>query len=154
MAKFLEGAGCVRKIKGSGEHSFKIEGWETGQLKSGLIVIDSIEPTEREIAVPVVCVDNFRVLYRFGKNFGALTVTGKVYLGSSAKGKAASTAMKTLKSSFEKIRLSSTKKPKKVSATDGFTCKAYFVELKLGAANAEFHYIEYTLQGIIAPEKK
>lgn len=156
MDDFLTGAGCVVKVRGKSGSAFKIDGWSDiiGQVDTGLITIDSIDPSENDIAVPVVATDNFRILYRFGENFGNLRVTGTIYLGTTEKGQVNSAVMEKLQKGFKDLRLSSKKDPVKVSISDGYTCKAYFIGLSIGGADPMFHKMTYTLVGLIAPKPK
>lgn len=156
MSEFLTGAGCVVKVRGKSGSAFRIDGWSDviKKVKSGLITINSIDPTETDIAVPVVATDNFRILYRFGENFGNLRVSGTIYLGAPSKGKGSSSVMETIQKAFKDLRLSSKKDPVKVSISDGYTCKAYFTGLAIGGADPMFHRMTYNLTGLIAPNPK
>lgn len=145
----LTGAGCVVKVKGSGSAgAYKIQGWPTGQVGTGLITIDDITPEEQDIATPIVAVDNHRALYKFGKNFGTITVRGTVYLGSN---KSRSAVAQKVASAFKSLRLSSKSKPVNVSITSGYKCKAYFTTFAFGQADPNYNKLSYVLSGVVAP---
>lgn len=152
MAKdFLTGAGCVVRVKGNKgtAGAYEIQGWPVGQTGNGLITIDDIQTTEQDIATPIVAVDDHRALYKFGKNFGSITVSGTIYLGS-VKDKP-ETIIQKVTSAFNQLRLSSKSEPVDVSISSGYKCKVYFTQLGFGQANAEFNKISYKLVGLIAP---
>lgn len=154
MAKdFLTGAGCVVRVKGQGTAgAYDIQGWPVGIMGSGLITIDDIQTTEQDIATPVVAVDDHRALYKFGKNFGHITVSGTIYLGS-VKDKP-ETIIQKVTSAFNDLRLSSKSEPVDVSISSGYKCKAYFTQFGFGQADAEFNKIAYKMVGLIAPLNK
>lgn len=147
---FLTGAGCVVRVKGSSSGAaYKIAGWPTGQVSNGLITIDDIKPSEQDIATPIVAVDDHRALYKFGKNFGQINVSGSIYLGP-AKG-ASNAVLKAVKGAFDSLRLSSKSSPVNVSITSGYKCKAYFTGLAFGGADPNINKVGYILTGLIAP---
>lgn len=152
MAKdFLTGAGCVVRVKGSSSNAaYKIDGWPTGLMGHSLITIDSINPVEQDIAHPVVAVDNHRALYKFGKNFGQITVRGTVYLGPS-RGAAGADVLGQVSNAFDKLRLASKGKPVNVSITSGYKCKAYFTSMGFGEADPNVNKVAYVLNGIVTP---
>lgn len=151
MAKdFLTGAGCVVRVKGSGTSgAYKISGWKTGQIGNGLITIDNIQPTENDIATPVVAVDDHRALYKFGKNFGQIQVNGTIYLGRADN--TSNNVIGAVKGAFDSLRLSSKSSPVNVSITSGYKCKAYFTGLSFGQADPNYNKLTYVLTGLIAP---
>lgn len=145
----LTGAGCVVKVKGNGSAgAYKIQGWPTGKIGTGLITIDDITPEEQDIATPIVAVDNHRALYKFGKNFGTIKVKGTVYLGSN---KSRSSVVQRVSKAFKSLRLSSKSKPVNVSITSGYKCKAYFTNFAFGEADPNHNKITYILTGVVAP---
>lgn len=157
MAKdFLTGAGCVVRVKGKGAAgAYKIDGWNIGQMGSGLITIDDIQPVEQDIATPVVAVDDHRALYKFGKNFGTIQVHGTIYMGStekSEKSEKSENIIQKVTKAFDELRLSSKSEPVNVSIAKGYKCKAYFTQMTFGQADANFNKIEYMLSGLIAPQ--
>lgn len=154
MAKnFLTGAGCVVRVNGRGSGgAYKINGWPVGQIGKGLITIDDIQVTERDIATPIVAVDDHRALYKFGKNFGEITVRGTIYLGS-ASNKSNGVVQRVTKA-FKSLRLSSKSTPVNVSITSGYKCKAYFTQFTFGEADPNFNKVSYIMGGLVAPNSK
>ena len=154
MAKdFLTGAGCVVRVKGKGSAgAYKINGWPAGKVGKGLITIDDIQVTEKDIATPIVAVDDHRALYKFGKNFGEITVRGTIYLGSTSN-KSNNVVQKVAKA-FKSLRLSTKSQPTNVSITSGYKCKAYFTQMSFGEADPNFNKIQYIIGGLVAPNSK
>lgn len=139
------------RVLGGKESIYKIEGFKTGLLKIGaLITIDAIIPKEADIARPIIAVDNYRSLYRFGKNFGEILVRGSIYMGSVDKGSSVDVIGKVTKA-FEKLRLSAKKTPTNVSIASGYRAKVYFTTLQFGDTQPDINKITYTMSGIIAP---
>lgn len=153
MGYFLKGKGAVIKVKGSGSCAYKVQGWP-GRRKvgSGLITIDNIEVTESDIATPVVAVDNYRAIYRFGQAFGKINIQGTLYFGCHSG--AASSVVGMVTSAFNQLRLSSQKRPINVSIASGYKCKAYLTSLTFGSTDQQFDKVTYVISGIVAPKSK
>lgn len=138
------------RVKGKGSAgAYKIDGWETGKIGTGLITIDDIQPVEQDIATPIVAVDDHRALYKFGKNFGTIQVHGTIYMGSVEKSE---NIIQKVTKAFDTLRLSSKSEPVNVSIAKGYKCKAYFTQMAFGQADANVNKIAYMLSGLIAPQ--
>lgn len=146
----MHGRGCVVRVQGGKSSIYKIDGWPSGLSGGSLITIDSIITHESDIARPIIAVDNYRALYRFGKNFGEVVVHGSIYLGSVDKNSSGS-AIGAVSGAFESMRLSNKKTPTNVSIASGYRAKVYFNALEFGESQPEINKITYSMRGIIAP---
>lgn len=145
--------GSVIKLNSKGTCAYKVQGWAAPKaFKDSLLTIDNIEVTEQDIATPITAIDDYRSLYSFGKGFGKISVQGSIYLGPVDK--KGDNVIGKIKSAFASLRLSSSKKPKNVSITSGYKCKAYFQTLTFGTADTEFNKMTYVISGIVAPTPK
>lgn len=153
MAYFLSGKGAVIHTKGSGSCAYKVQGWPgRRRIGAGLITIDNIEVTEQDIATPIVAVDNYRAIYRFGQGFGRINIQGTLYFGCHSS--AASSVVGRVTSAFNQLRLASKKKPVNVSIASGYKCKAYLISMSFGQADQQFDKVTYVISGLVAPKSR
>lgn len=160
----LVGHGLVLMNNSDQGPSIKIEGWpERGSAKGGqgLITLTDIMPDDKDVVVPIVAVDDFRVLYTFGKDFGGMQIQGVIYLGCSAKKgfqSEAGSLVAEVKDAFDNnLRVSTIKKPVDVSMASGggsgAKWKVAFTNIRFMQANPQHQTIPYVLSGLIIPPK-
>lgn len=152
------GNGATWVVKGKGKGSiWGLDGFRSlfkpkGAKKNctaGVLIQDVI--TERtDVVVPVVGVDDARVLYTFGKNFGQITVQGMVFVGATDQ-KPAEYAAK-LRQNFDKYSVSARQQPCTVSGPGlGQNTKVYWTSLDFPRSDADRNIMTFVLSGIIAP---
>lgn len=148
---FFTCRGCVVRARSGSASAYKIDGWCNGAGSGYLITVDDVNITDKDLVLPVTAVDDKRVFYRFGKNFGQIQVIGTVYCGCAGRSYINS-ALGKVQQAFESIRVSKSGRPKNVSVSSGFKCKAYFTDLTLGQVDAEHNSIKYVLSGYVVPK--
>lgn len=113
-----KGGSPVFKLQNAGSLSSILSGNGGGQVGSGLVLVGDVSISDSDIALPVVATDNFRALYRFGKDFGKAVISGTVFMGAtSGCSGGGSKALAQLIKGYESARLSAKKKPAKLSTS-------------------------------------
>lgn len=113
------------------------------------VLIQQVEYEDSDVLLPVVAVDDKRVLYGFGKDFGKLYITGILclYAGEGRK-----QIIATLQKAFDKARATKNGKPITVShGPSGLTIKFYAAGIKLFNANPNANHISFGITGLVAP---
>lgn len=153
MSKLFTSHGVTFRVTGSANDSaFRLQGWNNiipMHRGSGITLIDSINYMEEDITLPITAIDDNRVLYSFGKNFGVLNIVGTVYLfGCSSL----SNQLTRIQNAFNRNRVSNSKSPKDISAI-GLKCKVYYDRLEFSGADTDQQSIRFNLRCLIAPIK-
>lgn len=152
MASILPTHGVTFRVTNSGgsDTAFRLAGWE-GVIPvhsgDGITLIDSLAYAEEDITLPITAIDDNRVLYSFGKNFGALNVTGTIYLFGCGS---MSYQLSSIQNAFNRTRVSNSRSPKDVSAL-GIKCKVYYDRLEFFGADAKNQSVRFNLRCLIAP---
>lgn len=149
-----KGGSPVFKLQNAGALSSIMSGNGGGRVGSGLILVGDVSISDSDISLPVVATDNFRALYRFGKDFGKAVISGTAFLGAtSGCSGGGSQVLSKLVSGFESARLSTKKSPAKLSVVGGKAYPLYFVGFELSGVKADQNSIDFKLIAIIAAEK-
>lgn len=149
---YLPGKGCCLQVKKGGKSAYAIDGFPTAESAGTLIVIDNIIPKEGDIVTPVEAVDNYRILYTFGKSFGQIFIRGRLCIGATAHAKNGDRLVAVLQQWFEENRVSTKMAPVNVSIAAGKAYKVYLIDMTLEGADAEFNILPFSFTGAIAPE--
>ncbi|MEG1542963.1 MAG: hypothetical protein RR382_00365 [Tannerellaceae bacterium] len=154
---YLPSKGTVVKLTGDAGSSsmYRVDGLRD-KLEDAF-VITNVLSSESDIIAQVATVDDYRVLYTFGKAFGSITITGILFLGGEYPGmcgKGKPGAVKALYEWFDEVRVSKTKKPIVVSCLGSERWKVYIVSTALMRHDASFNTIEFSITGAIAPNPK
>lgn len=123
-----------------------------GTSRGTLLVISDVVIEDKDIALPVVAVDDKRVLFKFGKDFGALVIDGRLYMGNQVCGD--SSSLQKLQDAFEAARLTKADEPSKVSIAWSHAYPVYPVALKFSGTDPKTNSIGFAIQCIIAPVKE
>lgn len=156
---FLKGAGLVAATANRKSSAYKIQGGSLGRVltqqgvtNKGVILIDGIVIKDSDITLPVVAVDDYRVLFRFGKNFGSVQIAGTIYLGPTDCGNGRNSKLvRQVSNAFEQDRVSKKGKPIKVSVASGEAYPCYPVDLTFSQVDADKNSIKYNIECILAP---
>lgn len=147
--------GFVVSLKNNKRSSaLKIKGGALGKVftspvsNGSIALFGNIMIADKDIYAPVVCTDNFRALYSFGKDFGSCTIAGTVFLGSCKGG--TGKALGQLVSAFESDRLSKKKKPLRVSIAGTGAWPVYPVSLELTHADPARNSIDFAITCVLA----
>jgi len=140
----------VDPVEGSGDSGFyKIEGLEAKKGPGDALLIMSVSPEKNDIVAPVVTLENTKILYSFGSNFGNIAISGMLLLGKSGT---PGQCLKTLTDFFDSNRVSKSSSPINVSGpSTGW--KVFLTGLKIGEADSVNNTQPFVLVGTIAEPK-
>lgn len=140
----------VDPVEGAGDSGFyKIEGLEAKKGPGDALLIMSVSPTEADIVAPVVTLENTKILYSFGSNFGDITISGLLLLGKSGT---PGQCLKTLIDFFDSNRVSKSSSPINVSGpSTGW--KVFLTGLQVAEADSINNTQGFALAGKIAEPK-
>ena len=125
-----------------------IHNYRTRDSKN-VVVIEDVSFVDQDITLPVVALDDKRVFYTFGKNFGGLVLTGSIFFGCGEV--SMFPAMSTIQDTFDEIRVSSSKEPLTLSIVGGFSCKVYVQQLEFMQAMPAFQSIKFRISCTVVP---
>ena len=113
------------------------------------ILINGIKISQTDIYGQVPCLENVKVFYTFGQNFGQVAIAGEMLLGPMGEtNMIGGGGLKQLTDWFNEMRVSKKKKPIKVSVLK----EAYYVYLTgmdLLPVDANVHIMPFVLYGIL-----
>lgn len=111
----------------------------------GLVTIDDVVVSESDNLAQYSCLENKKVLYLFGENFGTIQVRCTAYMGATM----AVVNDYTITNVLDKLRVSALKDVVRVRAFYKIY-SFYLTNYTLGEMNHEFHSRSFTLNGVIA----
>jgi hypothetical protein len=140
----------VDPVEGAGDSGFyEIKELTAKKGQGDALIIMSVNPEESDILSPVVTLENTKILYTFGSNFGNITISGLLMLGKSG---VPGQCLKTLIDFFTKHRVSKESNPINVSGpSTGW--KVFLNGLKVGEADSINNTQPFALFGTIAEPK-
>ena len=145
---FLAARGCVYVVGEKKAGIYRVEGLSDIQ-GGGHVLINSVNPVEKDLVLQHISINGKKILYTTGRDFGGLSITGEILLGSEE-----SDIVSRVEQWFEQVRIGVSDEPVNVS-TGGEAKKAYLVVFGLAEVNPEFNTVGFTVQGITAtPESK
>lgn len=140
----------VKVAEGKSVNAIKFDGFDSifkNSKNSPPVLLEDVQITENDVTLPVVALDDKRVLYSFGQNFGQAAVRGTIYLHGCSS---ITQKMKQLKSAFDSKRVAKAKKPVNLSAYN-VSVKVYPIAITFSNADPVKMSIGFTIEGIIAP---
>lgn len=146
---FFPSRGCVYAVNtGNGGAGFyQLEGLKTGGSGASPVLITGADFDANDIVSPHAALNNKRILYVFGEDFGNVSVYGMLLLGQAA-GEA--TAMRTLMSWFLNNKVSVKEGPVNLSVP-GNKFAMYVHGIKLAGVDPEFNTQQFSIVGIRVP---
>lgn len=113
------------------------------------LLVMSVSPQKTDVVAPIITLENTRILYSFGANFGNINISGMILLGKSG---VPGQSLKTLVDFFESNRVSKNSSPIEVSGpSTGW--KVFLTGLNIGEADSVNNTQSFVLTGIIAEPK-
>ena len=140
----------VNPVQGSGDSGFYyIPALQAKKGPGDALLIMSVSPQKSDVVAPIITLENTRILYSFGANFGNITISGMILLGKSGT---PGQSLKTLVDFFESNRVS--KKPSPIEVAGPSTAwKVFLTGLNIGEADSVNNSQSFALTGIIAEPK-
>jgi len=140
----------VNPVEGSGDSGFyKVNGLEGKKGPGDALLIMSVSPQKSDVVAPVITLENTRILYSFGANFGNITISGLLLLGKSGQ---PGQCLKTLTDFFDSKRVSKSSSSINVTGP-GSSWKVFLTGLSVGEADSVNNTQPFALTGIIAEPK-
>ncbi len=140
----------VNPVEGSGDSGFyKVEGLQAKKGPGDALLIMSVSPQKSDVVAPIITLENTRILYSFGANFGNITISGMILLGKSGT---PGQSLKTIVDFFESKRVSKSTSP--INVTGPSTAwKVFLTGLSITEADSVNNTQSFALTGIIAEPK-
>lgn len=110
--------------------------------------ITDVDVADKDITLPVVALDDKRVLYSFGKNFGEAHVMGIIFIFGCNR---VTDALAGMQNAFNAYRVSSALSPINLSIIGSGGYRVYPVQLKFSNAESKRQFIMFTVSCILAP---
>lgn len=111
------------------------------------VLLVGVQTSEQDLVLPVVTLDNLKIMYTFGEDFGAFNIIGTALLGSAGgNGDALGSAVKW----FAANRVTRKKAPIQVSLGGGGSYQIFVTGLNIAEADTEFHIQPFVITGQIA----
>lgn len=140
----------VNPVEGSGDNGFYyIPELQAKKGPGDALLITSVNPQETDIVAPVITLENTKILYSFGSNFGNITISGMLLLGKSGT---PGECLKSLIDFFESNRVSKTSSAINVSGP-GTGWRVFLIGLAIADADSNTNTQPFSLSGIIAQPK-
>lgn len=134
---------------GGGAGFFKVDGLEASGDDGSALLVNSVSLKDQDVVLPVITLENTRILYSFGSDFGDISVSGMLLLGKAG---GSSQVLSKLVDFFQSNRVS--KNPSAVSVTGpGTGWNMFLVGLVVQDAEATTHIQPFQLIGKIAAPK-
>lgn len=140
----------VNPVGGSGNIGFYyIPELQAKKGPGDALLIMSVSPQKSDVVAPIITLENTRILYSFGANFGNITISGMLLLGKSGT---PGQSLKTLVDFFDSKRVSKSSGPINV-AGPSTAWKVFLTGLNIGEADSVTNSQSFALTGIIAEPK-
>lgn len=112
------------------------------------LLLTGLRIGERDIYGAMACLNNQKVFYTFGQNFGDVTIIGEILLGNFANQSTSAARRKAFVDFFWKYRVSQFKAPVHVSVL-GEKYLVYLVGLDFADIEPDFHILPFVLHGVL-----
>lgn len=128
---------------------YKVEGLTTGQKKNP-ILITGVTVKDSDVVMPVITLENTKILYTFGSDFGEVVISGLILLGSADD---KSQAMGDLIKFFQEKRVSKSKNTVKVSGPSKSSWAIFLNGMTIGDADPTYNIQTFAISGSVAQPK-
>jgi hypothetical protein len=135
--------------QGGDKGFFDIDGLTAKKGDGDALLINSVMPEENDVVLPVITLENTRILYSFGANFGSMRIGGVILLGKSGS---PGQSLKNLIDFFKQKRVSNNQSTIKVTGPST-SWKVFLTGLQVGDADPQLNMQTFVLIGNIAEPK-
>lgn len=112
------------------------------------ILFTGMNISHRDVTGQMLCLNNVKVFYSFGQNFGDVSIAGEILLGNFGDRLKAKQAFKAFLDFFWKYRVSKYLAPVTVSAVDE-SFLVYLVGIDFGDIIPDIHVLPFILHGTL-----
>jgi hypothetical protein len=147
---FISSRGCVYVVKGprgaGNVNGYKLSGFPTGSKYP--IILTNASVTDSDLILPAATLNNHKIIYTFGEDFGNIQINGAVFLGPVGE---ATEGLSPVISYFQKNGVArNSGKPVSLSMPGRGKFKMYLQTLQIMQANAQLNMHEFMLTGVKA----
>ncbi len=129
-----------------GSGFFKVAGLPSSFGANGAVLINGVSSNDDDVVLPVITLENKRVLYSFGANFGSISVSGIILLGQAGS---LGGGLQTVTAYFDANRVSNSKRAITVTGPSK-AWRMFLTGLAVQPADPISHMMPFTLIGNIA----
>lgn len=149
MASFFAARGCVYEVKTPAEGGtgfYSLEGLSSGNQGGSALLIQGVDILSQDIIQPVNTLEDMKIIYEFGTDFGNATIIGEILMGPKG---GSNQSFKSVVDYFKNKRISKTKTSVRLS-TPGGGYNVFLKGLQIGAIDPALHVQPFAFIGIIA----
>lgn len=154
MASFDFARGCVYRVDtstpgggDSGSTIIEVSPPISSTSSSSPVLLTGVQTNEQDLVLPVVTLDNFRILYTYGEDFGGFNIVGVALLGrAGGTGKALSDVVEW----FAANRVTRSETSVSVSLGGGGSYEIFVTGLSIAEADLEYHIQPFIVAGRVA----
>ncbi len=140
----------VNPVEGADDTGFyRVDGLEAKKGPGDALINMSVRPAKNDLVLPVITLENTRILYSFGANFGNITISGMLLLGKSGE---PGQCLKTLIDFFDSNRVSKSSSSINVSGPSS-SWKVFLTGLEVGEGDSVNNTQSFAMTGVIAEPK-
>jgi len=151
---FFPARGCFYRVEqGAGKEYYRLSPNISDSFNTP-VLLQAAPINLSDIVAPVACMNNIKVFYTFGQNFGGLRLQGQVLLGPSGNMNAGESL---IESYFQDNRTSVNggKLLKLSRGTGGSSATPFFLtKFSVGNLNTELHILPFIFEGVVVESKK
>ena len=112
------------------------------------VLFTGVQISQQDVVGRTLCMDNIKILYSFGRNFGDVAITGEILLGNFDDASKAQTTIKNFSDFFWQYRVSNYLLPVTVSLLKE-TYLVYLEGLSIGAIDPQTHIMPFMMHGTL-----
>ena len=146
MATIFPSRGCIVKVDqqvgNSATAFYKLAPAISSDDGSPVLILGATVK-EQDVISPKSTLDDYRIVFLFGKTFGSIHISGAVLLGLTGKGLAG------VQDYFEYFRVANFKQPIQVSTPGGKAYNFLLVSMETGMVDPQFGNLPFTFTGVI-----
>lgn len=141
--------GCVYKhVSSSGTGGYELEGFDFRDSPYP-VILRNVQMTDNDIILPVSTLDNKKILYAFGADFGDLQIMGTVFLGPVGE---STPGLRPIVDFFNQNAVSRSPNPRalNLSMPGNVAYKIFLKSLSVQAADPDLNLHDFSFGAIIA----
>jgi hypothetical protein len=146
---FGSARGCVVKhTRGGGTGGYELEGFDFTDSPYP-IILRNVQLTDNDIVLPVSTLNNKKILYAFGSDFGDLQIMGTVFLGPVGE---STPGLRPVVDFFNNNAVSRSENPRalNLSMPGNVAYKIFLKTLTVQAADPDLNLHDFAFGAIIA----
>ena len=153
MSDFFPARGCMFIVPslnaGTSKGFYGLEGLTTGPIgkNNSIVLLQGVDYMDTDIIAPVVTLENTKILYTFGSNFGNISIIGEILVGPAGW---LTTGSRDVQNYFNEKRVSKKKEPVTLSMNGSKYLSVFLQGLRIGTMSPDTHVQPFAFIGIVA----